>query len=595
VNELLLILAPGLPALLAVLWPLGPLRRFLLVLAPWAPLPALVLALLPGVEGTGLVLSGVLVDLRLEVDAVGRAFLLLTSVLWLAGGLFARSYHARDPRRDVFLGFFVLTMAGNLGLAVAGDILSFYFFFAVMTFAAYGLVVHRGDGEARRAGRVYLVMAVAGELGILAGLFLLGWGAAGVPSFGMELSEAWGALERGGAAGIAALLLLSGFAVKAGLVPLHLWLPLAHPVAPTAASALLSGAMIKAGLLAWIRYLPLEAGLPALGGGLMTVGVAAAFYGVAVGVAQDDAKTVLAYSSVSQMGYMAVGVGLLVRAPEWAPAALFAVILYAMHHGVAKAALFLAVGVADRAGRTASGVRSGLVLAVCALPALALAGAPLTSGARAKGALKAALESLGGAWYPTLDPLLLLAAGGTALLMARFLVTLRLRRVGAEDGTAEGAGAENTLPMGLLGPWGALVVLSVVGPVWLTLAYPAPPGVALPGVREGMAEALAPVAFGGLLAWTAWRHPALLGGAAAIRIPAGDLLLPIESAARKGIRAFAPVLSAPEALGRRFPSPGLLDAPAGEPEDPESPAAEGVIFGLFLALLGAILLLVLIP
>jgi NADH:ubiquinone oxidoreductase subunit 5 (subunit L)/multisubunit Na+/H+ antiporter MnhA subunit len=293
-------------------------------------------------------------------------------------------------------------------------------------------------------------------------------------------------------------------------------------VAPTAASALLSGAMIKAGLLAWIRFLPGDPALPELGLVLAAVGVASAFYGVVVGVAQDDPKTVLAYSSVSQMGYMAVGVGLLMQAPGWAPVGLLAVALYAVHHGVAKGALFLAVGVGDRAPGGPS--RWPLLVTVAtAFPALALAGAPLTSGARAKGALKGALRELEPGWYQALDLVLLLAAVGTTFLMVRFLATLRRRMAGGEEGDG-GVAA----PWGLAIPWLALVGIGALGGLWLPLAHSVPDGFDLPGLGSDLWGATWPVMVGGGGGWVIWRRPALLGPLARVRLPAGDLVVPFE-------------------------------------------------------------------
>ncbi len=532
--EFLLLLTPGLPVLFALAWLSRRLRPALFRWVPLAVLPGLALGFLPGAEGAAVVLPGVFTGVHLGVDPLARALLLLTCLLWGAAGLFAQSYHSEDPRRDAFFGFFVLTMTGNLGLLVSADILAFYLFFAMMTFAAYGLVVHRRDRVALRAGRVYIVMAIVGELGLLSGLFILGVAAGGAPLFGLELEAAWrilaegaGELEgsaeiTGGAAWLAAFLLLAGFGVKAGLVPLHLWLPLAHPVAPTAASALLSGVMIKAGLLGWLRYLPTESAVPLLGGALIMIGVGAAFYGVLVGLAQDDPKTVLAYSSVSQMGYMALGTGILLIDPGLTEIALLGVVFYALHHGVAKGALFLAVGVAERTP-AASTWRLPLLLGT-ALPALALTGAPFTSGARAKLALKEAMQALGGPWYTIVDPLLLIAAVGTTLLMARFLSTMT-SRVGAHADHGEKKGGA----VGLAFPWIGLLALGGAGAWLLPLAYGLPEGVSLPGLLEGLGASAWPVLLGGGLAWVAWQRPELLGTVAGTRIPAGDLIVPIEA------------------------------------------------------------------
>jgi len=210
-----------------------------------------------------------------------------------------------------------------------------------MTFAAYGVIVHVGSAPARRAGKVYIIMALLGEALLICAL-LLATAAAG----GTDLRQIPAAVAASPLRNLIIALVLTGFGVKAGAVPLHLWHPLAHPVAPTPASAVLSGGMIKAGLLGWLRFLHLgEVVLPEWGALCIAVGLATASYGVVVGLTQDEPKTVLAYSSVSQMGFMLTGIGIGLSAPVAWPAALSAVLLYALHHGLAKGALFLGVGV----------------------------------------------------------------------------------------------------------------------------------------------------------------------------------------------------------------------------------------------------------
>ncbi|TVP56021.1 MAG: NADH/ubiquinone/plastoquinone (complex I) [Gemmatimonadales bacterium] len=533
----LLGLAWGIPLALCLLWALPSGHRLGERLVPWSALPALLLALLSGGidgSGTGLTLPLLFTGAEFSLDPLGRAFLLFTALLWLAGGWFAAAYHRKDPRSGAFFLFFALTMTGNLGLVLAADLLTFYLFFALMTFAAYGLVAHARDRPARRAGRIYIVMAVLGELALLSGLLSLGAALGGVPTFGAEIEGSWRLLEGGDASGLSLLatgvLLAIGLGVKAGIVPLHLWLPLAHPVAPTAASALLSGAMIKAGLLGWVRVLPEETALPVLAMGFLGVGVFTAFYGVLMGVPQDDPKTVLAYSSVSQMGYMAIGVALLVHDPALAPLALAAIALYAMHHGLAKGALFLSVGLADRAPRAAGSPDDPWrrrILVGAALPALALAGLPLTSGGLAKNALKDGLGELGGVHYAVVDPLLLVAAFGTTLLMVRFLVTLeRRRRDSLADAGAEGS--EGAGFGGLLFPWAGLIGIGLVGVAWMGIYTPITGDAALPGLFDGWLAGLAPVLLGGLAGFAVLRRGEWLGSFRSVRIPAGDLLRPIE-------------------------------------------------------------------
>src|SRR5277367_4082030 len=135
-------------------------------------------------------------------------------------------------------------------------------------------------------------------------------------------------------------LLILGFGLKIGLVPGHVWMPLAYPAAPTPAAAVLSGAAVKAGVIGLIRFLPLGVPMPAWGEALAAVGMFSAFYGVVVGITQDNPRTILAYSSVSQMGLLAAVLGMGWAAGDDASAGLGAS-FSAAHHILVKGGLFL--------------------------------------------------------------------------------------------------------------------------------------------------------------------------------------------------------------------------------------------------------------
>ncbi len=490
-----LILPVLLPLLIVPLVLLRGSRATALRLAPWAPLPGLILALAaPG--DLHLELPGLLLGTSLGLDASGRLFLLFTALVWLLAGAFAQGWLRDDAGRHRFWAFFLATQAGNLGVCLAQDAASFYLLFALMTFAAYGLVVHSGTAEALRAGRVYLVMAVLGEALLVVGM-LLAVGAAG--------SHRLADLAALPLSGPAAALLIAGFGIKVGVPLLHMWLPLAHPVAPVPASAVLSGVILKAGLLGWLRFLPLGAhALPEAGTALMAGGLLAMFLGVGAGLAQHNPKVLLAYSSVSQMGFMSLGVGAGLTAPSLWPLLLSAVGLYALHHALAKSALFLGVGLIRlRGARPAS-------LAGLALPALALAGAPLTSGMLAKTELKLALAKLAAPWPDLLAWALPLAGLGTALLMARLLWLVWNKYATAGPGAAA--------PRGLVTPWLLLVLASAVL-VWAM----APASVRTQAPRIGTLldaawPTFAAAALGLLALRLRWRAPAL---------PPGDILLPL--------------------------------------------------------------------
>jgi formate hydrogenlyase subunit 3/multisubunit Na+/H+ antiporter MnhD subunit len=513
----LVFLAPLVPLMLASAALAGERgRAFACRSLPWATAPALLLALLPGMAaGTA---RWVLLDSLLVLDAIGRALLFLTAVLWLAASLYARAYHARDPRRGRFAGFFLLTMSGNFAVVIAADAATFYFAFALMTFAAYGLVVHAGTLEAFRAGRVYIVMAVVGEALLVAGLVIAASSAA---SYGLGDMAAGVATSPHRNAVMA--LLLAGFGIKAGALPLHVWLPLAHPVAPTPASAVLSGCMIKAGLLGWIRFLPLGlVALPSWGALVIVLGLTAAFAGVLLGVTQREPKTVLAYSSISQMGIINVGVGIALVVPHEWPVVLPAVVLYAVHHGFAKGALFLGVGVGPYAKRGTSARR--LWLGGMGLAALALAGAPLTSGSIAKRYLKDVVQLTPGPWPYWLDVLLPLTGVATTVLMGALFVRLSRARHTDEAGP---------LPRPMLLGWGT-ALSAVALAIWLIPRVP-PFGIEPPAFPyfQLIVDAAWPIALGLALVeltllWSRhagerWRVP---------EVQPGDIVLPVERAAR---------------------------------------------------------------
>jgi len=307
-------------------------------------------------------------------------------------------------------------------------------------------------------------------------------------------------------------LVTAGLAVAAGILasalPLHVWLPLAHPAAPTPSSAVLSGAMIKAGLLGWLRFLPLggaflsEWGLLFVGAGLL-----AALGGVMVGLTQRNLKTVLAYSSISQMGLMTVGVGLALLLPERVPEAVAAVAVTACHHGLTKGALFLGVGMIDavpRSSRRRVWLHAGL--SWCAL---ALAGFPLTGGFLAKGLIKDVAVLLPPPWSDLVNLFLPLTAGGTALLMLHFL-SLAIRSPGSG-----GAGAGRWLS------WHAILGCVVVV-AWMLPESAAGKASALDAARWWAAFWPAALALLMTLGFQALRRAT--GRSLSVAVPPGDIL-----------------------------------------------------------------------
>lgn len=480
-EELLFVLIPALPLVwgLLALWPTA--RRLVAVGGALPAFPALVAAaVLP--NGAGASTPWLLLGAEWALEPGMRALLAASALVWAMAGLYARGYLGGQSHRWRFDLFFHLTMAGNLGLLVATDPATFYTLFALMSLASYGLVVHTGTGAARRAGRIYLVMAMLGEVALLAGLV-------GV-AIGHE--EFWPALAL-------------GLAIKAGVIPLHVWLPLAHPVAPVPASAVLSAAMIKAGLVGWLRFPPPVTEIEFWGTVLMILGGFGALAAAGVGLTQRRPKEVLAYSSVSQMGVMVAALGAAWTQPGLAIPLQAAVIAYAVHHALTKGTLFLVIGWLDRGGGMAARV-------VLAAGALVMAGLPATGGAAAKALLKEPLARLPeGAGLAA--ALLTLSGLATATLMVRLWVVVRSTRDQATQDRAT-----EPPPRSMVVATVAVAVAMVVVPlVWgpLTAGLTDPLG-------KGLFEAMTPLLLAMVLgAWLfRWRGDEPWGPS----VPPGDLL-----------------------------------------------------------------------
>ena len=505
-NSSALLAAVAAPLLIAAAlvprWLSGAAR----VLAPWGALPALLAVPLGARDFHA---PWLLLDAHLGLDGVGAALLPPTAALWLAAGLLASHYIEAGPRRVRFYGWFLAAMSGNFVLLAALDAVTFYFGFALMSFASYGLVVHTGTARARHAGRYYISMVVLGEVCVITGLMML---ASQSSTDFTEMRASFTAAADTRDHLIIALLVL-GFGVKAGVAGLHFWLPLAHPVAPAPASAVLSGAMIKAGLVAWMRFLPLgELALPAWGAGLAVFGLFTAYYAVVVGLPQREAKTVLAYSSVSQMGIMTLAIGIGLAYPERWPLAQAALLVYIVHHGLVKGSLFLGAGMVHDA---LAPWLARIVAVVFCLAAWSMAGGPFSGGLAAKLGVKAALPAAG-AWHDILPPVLTFSSVLTALLLLRFLWLAWPR--------ADHAAAP--LPLRVTAAWLLLAITALAAPWWL----------AAPEVRAmllSVTDALHaawPPAIAVATALAAWTVSRRAGRKWIPSVPPGDVGIPLERA-----------------------------------------------------------------
>lgn len=493
--------------------------------APLVPLALLV----PLAGGEAVDLPPVLLGMRLGADDVTLPVLALTALAWgLAGWL------ARDRLAGASRSFWIGWYASLLGMALAllaQNLSAFYAGYVVVSLSAYLMVVESRTAAAFRAGRVYLVMAIAGEAAILSGVILIA-GRFGNVEFATLLDPA-----NAPARAAAAALFLAGFAVKLGIIPLHFWLPLAHPIAPVPASAILSGVIVKAGLVGWLRLAPAP-GLegPRAGWFLLVLGLLTAFGGVLLGLTQLRLKTVLAYSTVSQMGLVLAGfsAGYLGGASAGLVATTLG--LFALHHGLNKGALFLAAACAPGASR----VR----LALFAASALALAAAPFTSGYLAKSLLK---DALYGSVPGIVITLLSVSSAATALLLWR---AWRIAAADISDAPLHPA-------------WPVLAGAGLVVP-W---AWAASRGLASAPSASSLWDATWPLLLAAAVVVLARRLRAPA-------IPEGDIVVPLERAVGAVVGALA---AAGRALGSVRPTSGTAPAGPGVPTAPAGPGVPGAL------------------
>ena len=375
--------------------------------------PLVLLQLAPGIR------------LMFRIDGVGRLFSTLVCVIWLAVAFFAAEYMNHEQRRARFFGFYLLTQGAMVGICFAGNLPTLYMFYEMMTLCSMPLVLHTGTKEAFQAAWKYLAFSVSGAALGLFGLFILqGYCTTDEFTAGGVLDAALAGSNRQLLL-VVFLIMAIGFGCKAGMFPLHAWLPVAHPVAPGPASAVLSGLITKMGICAILRVTYYLYGWEFLSGtwvqkAVIGLALVTVLVGSTLALREDVMKKRLAWSTVSQVSYVIFGLMLL------NPVAVEGALYQVLFHALAKNALFLSVAaIIYKTGLTrASELRGiGICCPVClwcyTIGALSLIGIPPTGGFFAKwnlcqGALDAAL---GGLSYIGIAVLML-----SALLTAGYLL-----------------------------------------------------------------------------------------------------------------------------------------------------------------------------
>lgn len=320
---------------------------------------------------------------QFRLDALSAFFLLILNGGGAAAGLYAVGYGRHEPSPRRVLPFFAAFIAAMNLVLVADDAFTFLLAWEAMSLASWALVVaHHRTEATRHAGYVYLVMAGLGTFALLLAFGLLA-GPDGRYGF-----EAMRTSHAAWAAAPVLFLALAGAGSKAGLVPLHVWLPLAHPAAPSHVSALMSGVMTKIALYGFIRIVFDLAGPPAWWWGLvvMLLGGATALIGVLHATVETDIKRVLAYSTIENIGFIFVGLGLSLgyAADHFHAAAALALtsaLLHALNHSVFKSLLFFGAGAIQRATGSLDIRRLGGLIHRMPRTALAMLGGALAISA----------------------------------------------------------------------------------------------------------------------------------------------------------------------------------------------------------------------
>jgi hydrogenase-4 component B len=400
---------------------------------------------LTGCVGSELELSGVC-GLGLTFSSTGLQVWLciLAAFLWVVSGLFSGKYLEKDEKNHRYYMFLLLTEASIMGVFLSADLFTTLVFFEMMSFASYPLVTHRGTRNAVRAGGSYLCYAVLGGMASLMGLFLL-WNMFGTLSYeGLQ-----------GAAmaytGSKTLLYVAGgfaiitFAAKVCMFPLHTWLPGSYAEAPSPATALLSGIITKAGIFG-IFGLTAKLFLNDANWGrvLLIFGIITALAGGTLALFNTNLKETIAYSSMSQIGFILVGTAMTALLGEENGLAVWGSILHLTNHSLIKLVLLLCGGVivyhvGDLDYNTVRGFGRGKPALAFAflMPALGVMGVPLWNGYISKTMIHEAiveyielLEEAGASAgvYHLIEWLFLIAGGMTVAYMTKLFVCIFLEK-----------------------------------------------------------------------------------------------------------------------------------------------------------------------
>ena len=326
--------------------------------------------------------------LFLKLDGFRLVYCCIALFMWSISLLFSKEYFAHYSHKVRYYSFLLITMFATLGVFLSADLFTLFIFFELMSLSSYVWVAQEETEEALTIGVMYLAVAVIGGMVLLMGLFLLNQavGTLKIDELYQAVSKVWG--EKSGQIYTAGFLMLFGFGAKAGMFPMHFWLPKAHPVAPAPASALLSGILTKCGVFG-ILILTAEIFVHDLtwGSVILTLGEITMVVGAVLAVFSINLKRTLACSSVSQIGFILVGVGMQCFLGEENALAVRGTFLHMINHSLIKLLLFNAAGVVymnlhalDFNAVRGFGRKKPFLMAAFMMGALGIGGIPMWNG-----------------------------------------------------------------------------------------------------------------------------------------------------------------------------------------------------------------------
>ncbi len=370
------------------------------------------------------------IPIYFKIDGLGKVFSCVVTVIWLLAGIYGFSYMKKDVYKAQYFGFYLMVYGVLLGSHYAGNLITFYVFYELLTLLSTPLVLHLRTREAKMAALKYMFYSFCGAYLILYGLYFIYHYAPTIEFIGGNSLITSLIVGKESFLLVVVFLMILGFGVKAGMFPFHAWLWAAHPVAPGPASAVLSSVIVKTGVLGMIRVIYYVVGPKFLVGtwvqyAFLALSIFTIFIGSMLAYREDILKKRLAYSTISQVSYILFGLAL------FSPVGFVGSMLHVVSHALIKCTLFLVAGfMIHSTGKTRVSELTGIgkqmpiTLFCFTIASLGLIGIPPTSGFMSKwylamGGLESSISFL-----PICGVVVLLIS---ALLTAGYLLPITIK------------------------------------------------------------------------------------------------------------------------------------------------------------------------